>query len=177
MTLRSSSFFLSSVFSIPITSAIPGWFADLFHCWRALFKIVLGLMCPGRPSRGGESQNEAKSRRFGMDMPCRAFYEGVNPKTILNNGHQLCFNRHRRRNLAVRQPKSALCHLPEGLADTYGSLVPKRLVNDVPYRAFQRGYFHQTILNNRHKSTNRHHNSASPPSSEYNPAFRLRTRR
>ena len=41
-----------------------------------LSQIVLGLMCPGRPSRGGESQNEAKSRRFGMDMPCRAFYEG-----------------------------------------------------------------------------------------------------
>ena len=60
----------------PYQSAIPGWFAALFHCWRALFKIVLGLMCPGRPSRGGESQNEAKSRRFGMDMPCRAFYEG-----------------------------------------------------------------------------------------------------
>ena len=50
-----------------------------------LSQIVLGLMCPGRPSRGGESQNEAKSRRFGMDMPCRAFYEGVNPKTIWNN--------------------------------------------------------------------------------------------
>ena len=51
----------------------------------ALFKIVLGLMCPGRLSGGGESQNEAKSRRFGMDMPCRAFYEGVNPKTIWNH--------------------------------------------------------------------------------------------
>ena len=50
-----------------------------------LFKIVLGLMCPRRLCRGGESQNEAKSRRFGMDMPSRAFYEGVNPKTILNN--------------------------------------------------------------------------------------------
>ena len=39
-------------------------------------QIVLGLMCHERPSRGGESQNGAKSRRFGMDMPCRAFYEG-----------------------------------------------------------------------------------------------------
>ena len=42
----------------------------------ALFKIVLGLMCPRRLCRGGESQNEAKSRRFGMDLPPRAFYEG-----------------------------------------------------------------------------------------------------
>ena len=42
----------------------------------ALFQIVLGLMCPGRLSGVGESQNEAKSRRFGMDRPCRAFYEG-----------------------------------------------------------------------------------------------------
>ena len=54
----------------------------------ALFQIVLGLMCPGGLSGGGKSQNEAKSRRFGMDMPCRAFYEGVNPKTILNNCHK-----------------------------------------------------------------------------------------
>ena len=45
-----------------------------------LFQIVLGLMCPGRLSGGGESQNEAKSRRFGMDMPSRAFYEGLIPK-------------------------------------------------------------------------------------------------
>ena len=51
--------------------------------------------------------------RFGMDMPCMAFYEGVNPKTIWNNCHQLCFNRYRRRHRGVRQPKSALCHLPE----------------------------------------------------------------
>ena len=50
-----------------------------------LFQIVLGLMCPAGLSGGGESQNGAKSRRFGMDMPSRAFYEGVNPKTILNN--------------------------------------------------------------------------------------------
>ena len=42
----------------------------------ALFQIVLGLMCSGGLSGGGESQNEAKSRRFGMDMPSRAFYEG-----------------------------------------------------------------------------------------------------
>ena len=42
----------------------------------ALFQIVLGLMCPGGLSVGGESQNGAKSRRFGMDLPCRAFYEG-----------------------------------------------------------------------------------------------------
>ena len=41
-----------------------------------LSQIVLGLMCPGRLSGGGESQNEAKSRRFGMDLPPRAFYEG-----------------------------------------------------------------------------------------------------
>ena len=53
--------------------------------WGKLFQIVLGLMCPGGLCRGGESQNGAKSRRFGMDMPSRAFYEGVNPKTILNN--------------------------------------------------------------------------------------------
>ena len=50
-----------------------------------LSQIVLGLVYPGRLSGGGESQNEAKSRRFGMDMPCRDFYEGVNPKTIWNN--------------------------------------------------------------------------------------------
>ena len=53
-----------------------------------LFQIVLGLMCPGRLSGGGKSQNGAKSRRFGMDLPSRAFYEGVNPKTILNNSHE-----------------------------------------------------------------------------------------
>ena len=57
-------------------------------CGIELFKIVLGLMCPGGLCGGGKSQNEAKSRRFGMDMPCRAFYEGVNPKTILNNCHK-----------------------------------------------------------------------------------------
>ena len=34
--------------------------------------------------------------------------------------------------------------------------MPNRLVSDVPYRAFQRGYFHQTILNNCPESTNRH---------------------
>ena len=44
--------------------------------WGKLFQIVLGLMCPGRLSGGGKSQNEAKSRRFGMDLPSRAFYEG-----------------------------------------------------------------------------------------------------
>ena len=53
-----------------------------------LSQIVLGLICPGRLSGGGESQNEAKSRRFGIDMPCRAFYEGVNPKTIWDNCHE-----------------------------------------------------------------------------------------
>ena len=53
-----------------------------------LFQIVLGLMCPGELSGRGESQNEAKSRRFGMDLPSSAFYEGVNPKTILNNSHE-----------------------------------------------------------------------------------------
>ena len=53
-----------------------------------LFQIVLGLMCPRGLCRGGKSQNEAKSRRFGVDLPCRAFYEGVNPKTILNNCQQ-----------------------------------------------------------------------------------------
>ena len=42
-------------------------------------------MCPGRLSGGGKSQNGAKSRRFGMDLPSRAFYEVVNPKTIWNN--------------------------------------------------------------------------------------------
>ena len=45
-----------------------------------MFQIVLGLMCPGGLCRGGKSQNEAKSRRFGMDMPSRAFYEGLIPK-------------------------------------------------------------------------------------------------
>ena len=45
-------------------------------CGIELFKIVLGLMCPGGLCGGGKSQNEAKSRRFGMDLPCRAFYEG-----------------------------------------------------------------------------------------------------
>ena len=52
-------------------------------CWSALcylleslFQIVLGLMCPGGLSGGGKSQNEAKSRRFGIDLPSRAFYEG-----------------------------------------------------------------------------------------------------
>ena len=45
-------------------------------------------MCPGGMSGGGKSQNEAKSRRFGMDLPSRAFYEGVNPKTIWNNCHE-----------------------------------------------------------------------------------------
>ena len=114
-----------------------------------LFQIVLGLMCPAGLSGGGESQNEAKSRRFGMDMPFRAFYEGVNPKMILNNCHQLGFNRHRRRNLGVRQPKSALCHLPEYLVLLSEGLVPNRLVNDVPSRAFQRGWFHQTRRNRR----------------------------
>ena len=44
--------------------------------WGKLFQIVLGLMCPGGLSGGGKSQNEAKSRRFGMDMPSRVFYEG-----------------------------------------------------------------------------------------------------
>ena len=58
-----------------------------------LSQIVLGLMCPGRLSGGGESQNEAKSRRFGIDRPSRAFYEGVNPKTILNN----CYKSTKRR--------------------------------------------------------------------------------
>ena len=41
-----------------------------------LSQIVLGLMCPGGMSGGGKSQNEAKSRRFGMNLPSRAFYEG-----------------------------------------------------------------------------------------------------
>ena len=44
--------------------------------WGKLFQIVLGLICPVGLSGGGESQNGAKSRRFGMDMPSRAFYEG-----------------------------------------------------------------------------------------------------
>ena len=52
---------------------------------EALSQIVLGLMCPGGLSGGDKSQNEAKSRRFGMNLPSTAFYEGVNPKTILNN--------------------------------------------------------------------------------------------
>ena len=56
------------------------WWSTMCHCQSALFKIVLGLMCPGGLCRGGKSQNEAKSRRFGMDMPCRAFYEGLIPK-------------------------------------------------------------------------------------------------
>ena len=60
--------------------------------WGKLFQIVLGLMCPGGLSGGGKSQNEAKSRRFGMDMPCRAFYEGLIPKRfgtrIFGHSHQ-----------------------------------------------------------------------------------------
>ena len=84
-----------------------------------LSQIVLGLMCPVGPSRGGKSQNEAKSRRFGIDRPSRAFYEGVNPKTILNNCHQLCFNRHRRRHRGARQPKSALCHRWSSLLECF----------------------------------------------------------
>ena len=100
-------------------------------------------MCPGGLSRGGESQNEAKSRRFGMDLPPRAFYEGVNPKTILNNCH-------RRRYRGIRQLKSFTWQLPEGIVApfgsvepparvpyaTFGSLIPNRLVNDVPWKAF-----------------------------------------
>ena len=82
----------------------------------ALFQIVLGLMCLGGLSGGGESQNEAKSRRFGMDLPSRAFYEGVNPKTILNNSHEytkmhlnsasppIAFCHHRQRNLLPTTP-------------------------------------------------------------------------
>ena len=41
-----------------------------------LSKIVLGLMYPGRLSRGGKSQNDDFLLRFGIDMPSRAFYEG-----------------------------------------------------------------------------------------------------
>ena len=40
------------------------------------------------------------------------------------------------------------------------SVVPKRLVSDVPCRAFQRGWFHQTILNNCPESTTRHSGSS-----------------
>ena len=68
---------------------------------------------------------------------------------------------HRRRYRGVCQPKSALCHLPKVivaplgspipharvLCDSFGSLVPKRLVSDLPCRAFQRGWFHQTRQN------------------------------
>ena len=50
-----------------------------------LSKIVLGLMYPGGLSGGGKSQNDDFLPRFGMNLPSRAFYEGVNPKTILNN--------------------------------------------------------------------------------------------
>ena len=69
-------------------SLLPQPFADSPRAGIELFQIVLGLMCLGRLSGWGESQNEAKSRRFGMDRPSRAFYEGVNPKTILNNSHE-----------------------------------------------------------------------------------------
>ena len=53
--------------------------------------------------------------------------------------------------------QKALCYLPE-------CIVPNRLVNDVPCRPLCEGPFHQTILNNCHEDTKRHHNSASPPS-------------
>ena len=82
----------------------------LCHCRRPLFQIVLGLMCPGGLCGGGKSQNEAKSRRFGMDLPSRAFYEGVNPKTILNNCHEYTKRYH---NSASPQPPIfiiAHCH-------------------------------------------------------------------
>ena len=68
--------------------------------WGKLFQIVLGLMCPGGLSGGGESQNEARSRRFGLDLPSRAFYEGVNPKTIWNNCQRRSASDSGRRRLA-----------------------------------------------------------------------------
>ena len=64
-------------------------------CGIVLSQIVLGLMCPGRPSGGGESQNGAKSRRFWDGHALQGLLRGVNPKTILNNCHQQCCNRHR----------------------------------------------------------------------------------
>ena len=38
-----------------------------------LFQIVLGLMCPGVPSGGGESQNDDFLPRFGINRPQSAF--------------------------------------------------------------------------------------------------------
>ena len=40
---------------------------------QLLFQIVLGLMCPGVPSGGGESQNDDFLPRFGINRPRSAF--------------------------------------------------------------------------------------------------------
>ena len=82
-------------------------------CGIELFKIVLGLMCPGGLCGGGKSQNEAKSRRFGMDLPSRAFYEGVNPRTILNNCHEDTKRHHNRAQTPLNCARSARRILPK----------------------------------------------------------------
>ena len=83
-------------------------------CGIALFQIVLGLMCPGGLCRGGESQNGAKSRRFGMDWPSRAFYEGVNPRTILNNCHEDTKRHHNRAQTPLNCSRSTHLTPPVG---------------------------------------------------------------
>ena len=85
-------------------------------CGIALFQIVLGLMCPGGLCRGGESQNGAKSRRFGMDLPSRAFYEGVNPKTILNNCHEDTKRHHNRAQTPLNCSRSTHLTPPAGFS-------------------------------------------------------------
>ena len=40
---------------------------------------------PASPRAALAALGKVVPNRFGMDMPSRAFYEGVNPKTILNN--------------------------------------------------------------------------------------------
>ena len=65
------------------TLSRPGWRCQVrfrvlagvagcaFACWRALFQIVLGLMCPGGPSRWGKSQNDDFLPRSGIGRPPR----------------------------------------------------------------------------------------------------------
>ena len=68
-------------------------------------------MCLGGLCGGGKSQNEAKSRRFGIDLPSRAFYEGVNPKTIWNNAPALTgVNKHQ--NSAAKHQNSGVKTAP-----------------------------------------------------------------
>ena len=75
--------------------------------------------------------------------------------------------------------QSALCYYRNPCAKTFGErctlegfpegvLSPNAaksasLVTNVPCKPLYEGYFHQTILNNCHEDTKRHHNRASPP--------------